>query len=198
MSGLTPRPFWFIRHGETDWNALNLSQGAVDIPLNPTGEAQARAAALLLRDCGIGAIYASPLSRARRTAEIIGGALGLAVEIVPDLREVAFGTQEGQPMGEWFHEWIAERFTPEGGEPFAALRARAVAVLNALLGRPPVPLIVAHGSFFRAVRSAMGLPADVRTRNAAPLHCLPPGPGESAWRLIPLGGEEEASPPPSP
>ncbi|MBU6500106.1 MAG: histidine phosphatase family protein, partial [Rhodospirillales bacterium] len=44
--------FWFLRHGETDWNAQNLSQGNVDIPLNETGLAQARSAALLLRGKG--------------------------------------------------------------------------------------------------------------------------------------------------
>jgi broad specificity phosphatase PhoE len=194
---LLPRPFWFIRHGETDWNAQNLSQGAVDVPLNPTGEAQAHAAARLLVDRGIEAIYASPLSRARRTAEIIGASLGLAVEVVPDLREVAFGDREGQPMGDWFHEWIAGRFTPAGGEAFAALRARAVAAINALLARPPAPLIVAHGSFFRALRSAMGLPADVRTRNAAPLQCLPPAAAGGAWRLLSVEGEDLSFPPAS-
>jgi broad specificity phosphatase PhoE len=192
---LTPRPFWFIRHGETDWNAQNLSQGAVDVPLNATGEAQAAAAARLLVGRGIEAIYASPLSRARRTAEIIGAALGLPVEIVPDLREVAFGAQEGQPMGAWFHDWIAGRFTPPGGEPFAELRARAVAVINALLARPPAPLIVAHGSFFRALRSAMGLPADVRTRNAAPLQCCPPDGEGAAWCLLTAEGEPLAADP---
>ena len=41
---LHPVAFWFLRHGETDWNAQNLSQGAVDIPLNETGLAQARLA----------------------------------------------------------------------------------------------------------------------------------------------------------
>mgnify|MGYP003704279353 CR=1 FL=1 len=41
---LENRPFWFLRHGETDWNAQGLSQGNVDIPLNATGRAQAVAA----------------------------------------------------------------------------------------------------------------------------------------------------------
>ena len=50
---LHPVAFWFLRHGETDWNAQNLSQGNVDIPLNETGLAQARSASLLLRGRGI-------------------------------------------------------------------------------------------------------------------------------------------------
>ena len=38
---LTQRAFWFLRHGETDWNARNLSQGRADIPLNEVGRAEA-------------------------------------------------------------------------------------------------------------------------------------------------------------
>ena len=53
-----PVAFWFLRHGETDWNAKDLSQGSVDIPLNETGLVQARSASLLLRNRGIHSIPA--------------------------------------------------------------------------------------------------------------------------------------------
>src|ERR1700761_5031386 len=95
-------PFWYLRHGETDWNAQGLSQGNVDIPLNPTGLAQARSAAARLRNRGIATIISSPLSRARVTAEIAAEALSLPVHFDDDLREVRFGVQEGQPMSDWF------------------------------------------------------------------------------------------------
>ena len=65
---LTRRAFWFLRHGETDWNARNLSQGNTDIPLNEVGRAQAVNAAKLLRTRGIRSIVSSPLSRAHDTA----------------------------------------------------------------------------------------------------------------------------------
>ncbi len=68
LSRLPARAFWFLRHGETDWNAQGLSQGSIDIPLNATGIAQAAAAAQTLRDRGIASIVSSPLSRARDTA----------------------------------------------------------------------------------------------------------------------------------
>ncbi len=83
---LTRVAFWYLRHGETDWNAQGISQGNVDIPLNAVGLAQARAAAPLLRNRGIATIVASPLSRARVTAEIVAETLGLPVRIDPDLR----------------------------------------------------------------------------------------------------------------
>jgi broad specificity phosphatase PhoE len=179
---LSPVAFWYLRHGETDWNAQGLSQGNVDVPLNPNGLRQAHAAAALLRGRGIATIVASPLSRARVTAEIVATAVGVVVQTDDALREVRFGAQEGQPMQQWFDDWIAGRFTPAGAEPFAELRARAVGAINRLLLLPPPLLVVGHGAFFRALRSAMGLPPNVRLPNATPLLCEPDGP---TWRLIP-------------
>ena len=186
--GLDPPPtvtrvaFWFLRHGETDWNAQGISQGNADIPLNDVGLAQARAAAALLRNRGIAAIVASPLSRARVTAEIVAETLALPVQIDDGLREVAFGVQEGQKMTDWFAGWIDGAFTPEGAETFAALRARGVAAVNRALELPPVVLVVAHGALFRGLRSAMGLETNVRTQNAMPLFCEPTAVG---WKLTP-------------
>jgi probable phosphoglycerate mutase len=188
---LERRAFWFLRHGETDWNARNLSQGSSDIPLNANGLRQAEKAAAQLVGRGIETVFASPLARAERTAAIIAEHLGVPVAIVPDLREAAFGMREGQPMGEWFTAWVAGQATPESAESFAALRARAVAALNPLLAAPRLALIVAHGSLFRAVRAEMGLSPKVRTPNATPLLCLPPTSAGAPWRL--LSPEEAAS-----
>jgi probable phosphoglycerate mutase len=184
-SSLTRVAFWYLRHGETAWNALNLSQGRVDNPLNASGIAQAHAAASLLRYRGIASIVASPLTRARVTAEIVGQALGLPITYDQDLQEVSYGVQEGQPMSEWFTEWVADRFTPEGGESFSQLRARSVIAANRALTHTPVVLIVAHGALFRALRAEMGLTASVRTQNAQPLFCEPPTRAEPAWTLTP-------------
>jgi probable phosphoglycerate mutase len=185
-------PFWFLRHGETDWNARGLSQGNVDIPLNAVGWAQAeRAAKALVEVAGPGApraivtIVASPLGRARNTAEVVAAQLGLPVEIDDDLREVSFGVQEGQEMGDWFDHWVEGSLTPEGGESFEQLRARTVAVLNRVLARPGPVLVVAHGALWRAFRSVAGLPANVRTPNALPLWVTPPAQGETAWKFDP-------------
>lgn len=180
MITLTATPFWFLRHGETDWNAQNLSQGNVDIPLNPTGVQQAHVAATRLRNRGITTIVASPLSRAHDTALIAAGALGLSVELDEELREVSFGVNEGQPMSEWFGEWILGNSTPDRAESFADLRARAVDAVNRALLHPAPVLVVAHGALFRALRAAMGLEPNVRTPNATPFWCEP---GTPAWTL---------------
>jgi broad specificity phosphatase PhoE len=183
---LSPIAFWFLRHGETDWNAQGISQGNVDIPLNAVGVAQARAAAEKLRNRGIATIVASPLSRARVTAEFAGEALGLPVALDPALREVSFGVQEGQGMSGWFADWVSGAFTPEGAETFVALRRRAVAAANRAIEQPPAVLVVAHGALFRSLRAAMGIEPNMRTQNAVPIFCEPPGPNATSWTLKPV------------
>jgi probable phosphoglycerate mutase len=113
------------------------------------------------------------------TADIVSAAVGVPVWVDADLREVRFGVQEGQPMQQWFSDWVDGLFTPPGGEPFAELRARAVAAINRALENPAPVLVVAHGALFRSLRSAMGLPAHERLPNATPMWCEPGAP----WRL---------------
>jgi len=179
---LLRRPYWFLRHGETDWNRENRTQGSTDVPLNDTGIAQAHQAALLVRGHEIGAIVCSPLERARKTADIVGAALGLPVSVGPDLREASFGVHEGEVMGAWFAAWVEGRVAPEGGESFAMVRARVVAAVNAVLAGPDLTLVVAHGGVFRTLRAAMGFTATVRTPNGVPLLCEPDAAG---WRMSP-------------
>jgi broad specificity phosphatase PhoE len=184
---LRPVPFWFLRHGETDWNAQGLSQGHTDIPLNAVGRAQAERAARTLRGSGIATIVSSPLGRARVTAETVAEALDLPVAAFDDdLREVNFGEQEGEPMGDWYDDWIAGTYTPERAESFAALLARAVAAVNRALEQPAPVLVVAHGALFRALRLAFGHEPNVRTPNALPIRCEPPAAGGDAWTLAPV------------
>jgi broad specificity phosphatase PhoE len=153
--------------------------------LRQAGIAQARSAAALLRNRGIASIISSPLSRARVTAEIVGETLGLPISLDIDWQEVSFGVQEGQPMSDWFTDWVAGTATPQGAESMAELRLRSVIAANRALANPPVVLVVAHGALFRALRAEMGLTASVRTRNAEPLFCEPPVSGEGPWTLTP-------------
>ena len=84
------------RHGETPWNAEGRYQGQIDIPLSPVGEAQARALGERLRDVPITRAVASPLSRARRTAELaLGKERAGMLQIDPDVQEIAHGEWEG-------------------------------------------------------------------------------------------------------
>jgi broad specificity phosphatase PhoE len=181
--------FWYLRHGETDWNVQGISQGNVDIPLNSTGLAQARSAAARLKNRGIATIVSSPLSRARVTAEIVAEVLRLPLRIDDGLREAAFGAQEGQAMADWFASWVGGTWTPAGAETFCALRRRAAGAVSRCLTLPPAVLIVAHGALFRALRAEMGLEINLRTRNAAAIYCDPTRDG---WRLT---ADTTSSPP---
>lgn len=183
-TALAPVAFWFLRHGETDWNAQNLSQGAVEIPLNARGLEQARLAAGRLKGRGIATIVSSTIGRARVTAGIVGETLGLPVSFDDGLRETSYGVQDGKPMSDWFDRWVAGAETPEGAESFTDLRVRAVAATNRALALPAPVLIVAHGGWFRALRAAMGLEANIRTPNAVPMFCEPPAGGSGPWNLV--------------
>ena len=165
--------FWYLRHGETDYNARGLSQGAIDVALNENGRAQAARAAPLLAGRGITAIFCSPMLRTRQTASIVNETLRLPVLMEPDLREVIFGGMEGKPLLPWFNEWVEGRMTPPGAETFAAVTARAAGALGRVLAHPGPLLIIAHGGMFRAVRALMGLPRDGLTPNGVPLYCVP-------------------------
>jgi probable phosphoglycerate mutase len=167
-------PFFFLRHGETGWNRQGLPQGSRDIPLNDTGLAQAQSAAAALRHIEIATIVASPLVRARRTAEIVAAARGLEIVFEPALAETHWGAREGTPEDGLLPKWYAGE-TPAGAEPFAEFCVRiANAVARALTNPAPV-LIVAHGGSFSALRETLGLPrAAVPCRaGSSPGRCAP-------------------------
>lgn len=182
---LLPRPYWYLRHGQTDWNRAGLSQGRTDVPLNETGIEQAVEAGRLIEQAvraqGAGAItriVCSPLERAHRTATIVRDELVahglplLPLSVDDDLAEVCFGEQEGQPIADWYDDWIAEQYTPPGAERFAELKSRAARALNRATEQDGLPLVVAHGALFRALRAVMALPANVRLPNAIPLSAV--------------------------
>jgi alpha-ribazole phosphatase/probable phosphoglycerate mutase len=164
-----PHRVFLIRHGETDWNKVFRYQGMSDIELNETGLEQARLAGMRLAEIVPARVCASPLLRARRTAEIImernrGDA---EIELCRDLREVSFGKWEGLSMSEvrerypdTLTAWRADPFsvTPEDGEPFAEVksRARAAADLIKAEGRPgDVTFVITHGGVLRVLMAVM-------------------------------------------
>ena len=92
------KSFYFIRHGETEWNKLNLYTGSKDIPLNQTGIAQAKKAALLLKNKDIAHIVSSKLMRASQTAEIIAQTINKPISIAKNIEERYLGSKEGKPI----------------------------------------------------------------------------------------------------
>ena len=139
-----------VRHGETDWNADGRLQGQTDRPLSDFGRRQARQLAEELADEELEAIYASDLSRARETAEIVAERLELPVVLDPDLREKDWGTWEGLTG--------VERDRVEFvGEPTEAHQERILRALRRISERHPGDgrvLVVTHGGSIRRVQTA--------------------------------------------
>lgn len=104
---MTPPAIFFVRHGQTDWNAEGRLQGQADTPLNETGREQAagngRKLLQLVKDPAAIDFVASPLSRTRETMEILRAAMGLdpkAYRTEPRLVELHFGDWQGHTYDE--------------------------------------------------------------------------------------------------
>ena len=132
------------RHGETEWNAAEIFRGRSDIELDATGSKQAALLAEYLRDTKIEAIYSSPLQRALKTAEIIGGHHRLAVAIAPGLIDFDYGQWQGLAQQqvqtrykELYEQWLnhPEKVKTPDGESLQAARKRAVSVVSDVIAR---------------------------------------------------------------
>ncbi|MBA3328078.1 MAG: histidine phosphatase family protein [Solirubrobacterales bacterium] len=157
------------RHGETDDNAAGRFQGRRDPPLNETGRAQARDLAVAVAGAGLVALYASPLARARETAEIISAAIGLQPVYDERFMEADVGDWAGLLYEEVvagspgaFEAWRAAdpSFRFPGGESVGEQAERVAAAIADVraAGRLPA-LIVCHGGTIRAA-FGLGVPGD--------------------------------------
>lgn len=144
---------YLVRHGETDWNRARRIQGLTDIPLNDTGRAQAKTTGTLLSRRAWDGVYASPLSRARETAEIIAAELGLREPTLLDaLVERNYGKAEGMDWLEIETQFPHGSSVP-GRESREQVGARVVPALIELAEQHPGEslVIVSHGGAIRAV-----------------------------------------------
>jgi probable phosphoglycerate mutase len=165
---------YYIRHGETSWNAQGRLQGTQDIALNDLGREQAAHAGNVLadllkregRDHATLPFVASPLQRARATMELVRGALKLPTEtyaLDDRLREIGYGVWEGSTLAEMQAadpELYARRLTakwtmaPKGGETYAEVQARMSDWYDSVQGDT---VAVAHGGTARALMVALGI-----------------------------------------
>ncbi len=170
-----PAPtIYYIRHGETAWNAQGRFQGSQDIPLNDLGRRQAAAAGdilagLLARDGrskSSPTFVASPLGRARSTMELMRGVLKLPVgdyAVDDRLREIGYGRWEGSTLAqmrasdpEIFAARMSDKWTVPApdGESYALVQARINDWYNQLTTDT---VAVAHGGTARALMVVLGI-----------------------------------------
>jgi len=164
---------YYIRHGETTWNAAGRLQGAQDTALNDLGREQAVQAGHILTDLLARdgrnrselPYVSSPLLRARTTMELMRGALELPpAQYATDdrLREIGYGKWEGFTLAEmqaadpeFFARRLADkwRVAPEGGETYEAVQRR----MSEWYGQVNTDtVVVAHGGTARALMVSLG------------------------------------------
>ncbi|HEY0235599.1 MAG TPA: histidine phosphatase family protein [Afipia sp.] len=168
-----PNPkVYFVRHGQTEWNAAGRFQGTQDIPLNDLGKAQAVRSGELLADILRNDAHdpsripfvSSPLGRARNTMELMRGVLGVpphGYELDDRLREIGYGHWEGSTLAQMevsHPEVFAERqrdkwgVPPPGGESYASVAIRMRDWYDSLLQDT---VAVSHGGSCRALMVAL-------------------------------------------
>lgn len=150
---------YIARHGQTDWNIAHKAQGRTDIPLNATGIKQAEVLRDKIKDIKFDTVYASPLRRARETAEI--ATEGKHKIIFDDrLMERSFGDYEGKEINGWteatgYDIGDLKLNTNVGNiEPVRDVLARTKAVLDNIKTKhrnDEAVLIVAHGQVVRGL-----------------------------------------------
>jgi probable phosphoglycerate mutase len=148
----SPLTLFFIRHGETAWSKDGRHTSRTDIPLTPTGEAQAAALAPWLAKTAFSHVLSSPRQRARRTCDLAG--LGAKVEIEPDLTEWDYGLYEGErshDIRETAAGWALFRDGAPGGEAPWQVHERADRLIARLCALEGDVALFSHGQFGSAL-----------------------------------------------
>ncbi|CDO58806.1 Phosphoglycerate mutase family [Candidatus Phaeomarinobacter ectocarpi] len=180
---LLPRePFFYLRHGQTDWNVEGRCQGQTDIPMNAAGEVEVAASVARLPMGEIARIIASPLTRTQQSARHASDRLGLPVELDDDLKEAFWGDAEGKADTSWRPAWCAGK-TLFGAEPFSDFAHRMVRGVTRALAQEGTPLIVGHGGAYWAIEQALGRDGFSHLPNGTLLKHTPHEKDPALWRV---------------
>lgn len=148
---------YIARHGQTDWNIQHKAQGRSDIPLNEAGIKQAEKLRDNIKDLEFDAVYASPLKRAAKTAEIATNGK-YNIQFDNRLVERSFGDFEGEEINGWIEATgydigdLKLNINVGNIEPVRDVLARTKAFLDDVKTKHndnDVILVVAHGQVAR-------------------------------------------------
>lgn len=146
---------YFVRHGQTEWNAIRRMQGQWNSNLNQAGRGHADINGQLLATLDIDAMYVSPLDRTRQTAEIINQYLNLEPVFDDRIMEWHCGDWSGEMYAEIPDKWPSEwqqmeqdryHFRPPNGENYPDMLERSKPFVDELLTTSFKNIaIVSHG-----------------------------------------------------
>jgi broad specificity phosphatase PhoE len=137
---------FLVRHGRTGWNKEQIFRGTRDVPLDAVGKEEALMVGERLKAEGITAVYSSPLSRARETAEAIARFHKVEVKVLPGLIDLNFGEWEGMSLKEvqerypdLFQQWqqAPHQVTFPSGEGLAVVRSRVIEAVGDVVAHHP-------------------------------------------------------------
>jgi probable phosphomutase (TIGR03848 family) len=146
-----PRPTTLVlaRHAVTAQTGPLLSGRAPGIDLSDDGRRQAESLGERLAGLPVAAVYASPIERTTQTAQAVAGHHRLEVQALPGVLEADYGEWTGQKLADLAKTdlWKVVQRTPSrasfpGGESLAAMQARMVAALDAVVVDHPGELVV--------------------------------------------------------
>lgn len=155
------KTYYFVRHGQTEWNATSRMQGQMNSDLTALGRKQSDVNARLLAKFDIQAMFSSPLDRARETARIIQSHIDIEAVYDPRIMEWDCGDWSGHLHNEvqqrWPEEWAAfeaDRFNYRGPncENYPDMQARTAPFVDQLASLPVQSIaIVSHGLIGRVM-----------------------------------------------
>lgn len=177
LMDLPNREFFFLRHGETEYNRSGRFQGQIDVPLNSVGIEQAHAAVRPLVERQIVRIVSSPAQRVLQTIRPLLAADSIPLHIDNDLMEMSVGSFEGRDIAAVRHEhglgpgdsWLA--VLPDDAEVWDEFSLRVCSAVSRWVRQhsDETVLIASHGLVFHALAEAL-TGEKIYSSNADPHH----------------------------
>jgi len=182
------KPFYYIRHGETDVNKHNIAPENLDVSLNEEGKAQAQEAVKVLRDKNIKIIVASPLIRTKQTAEIISKELNVPILYDDGLKELNIGYVKGENMKlSKKNEIWKSGGEVAGAESLYLFQERIHKTIKEVVNKYDDVLIVSHAGYFSQLSILLN-EDKLKTKNAIPFFFSPisRNTGKELYKITPL------------
>ncbi|WP_068469744.1 histidine phosphatase family protein [Candidatus Protochlamydia phocaeensis] len=158
------KSFYFVRHGETDFNLRQILTSEEDVSLNERGIQQAKSIQLIIEKLPIKTICVSPLKRAQETKAILAERLACPTIIIENLRECSGDVWMRMTAGEGM--LIPASYCSDVEYFFR----RTIQGINEALSYPGPVLIVAHGGIHWALCHHLSIQHEKKIGNCIPVH----------------------------